>query len=306
MARLVEDMEYPAAMTAPKLRSITPHRPADPVVAGAFRQGPRYATWRPAGSGDWLLLHTTHGGGLITAAGRRHRLAAGAVALFAPDAAQDYATHPDDGTWQLQWAHFQPKPEWRAWLRGPAWAPGVYHHTLRSVEVQAKVTSALRRVVAHRRQAWLGAVDLAMNALEETLLWIETDQSDDPHWRLDARVRRAMDDLAAHPERRFDLAALATHCGLSVSRLGHLFKAATGLSPQRYAEELKLREARALLRHTSLSVGEVATATGFADPFYFSKRFRRFAGAAPSQSRAFPPFSSTSSARESRKTGSAP
>jgi AraC family transcriptional regulator of arabinose operon len=92
-----------------------------------------------------------------------------------------------------------------------------------------------------------------------------------------------MDHLSAHLDQPFDLPRLASSCHLSVSRLCHLFKTETGLTLQRYSEDLRLREAQRLLTHTRLAIGDVAQATGFADPYYFSKRFRRFAGVAPSR-----------------------
>lgn len=278
-------MEYHAAMAAIESRPITPHARVTDVMGDRFDQGLDYVNWRPTGSDDWLLIHTTGGAGRLAdpVSGRTHDVHPGDVIFFSPGHAQDYATAPNPGRWQLQWAHFQPRPEWRAWLHWPEALPGVGHRRVAAPETAAALTAALERMITHRRQPWDGARDLAMNALEEALLWIETTARADAHWQLDPRVRRAMDYLAAHPAEPFHLPTLATHCALSASRLGHLFTAATGLSPQRYAEELKLREAAQLLTHTGLTVAEVAAATGFDDPLYFSKRFRRHFGHPPSR-----------------------
>jgi len=40
-----------------------------------------------------------------------------------------------------------------------------------------------------------------------------------------------------------------------------------------------------LLAHSSLPVAEIAAETGFEDPFYFTKRFRRWARCSPSEYR---------------------
>jgi len=55
-----------------------------------------------------------------------------------------------------------------------------------------------------------------------------------------------------------------------------------GTTPQRFAERLRLDHARHLLERTNLSVSEVAAEVGFDDPFYFSRRFKRAFGKAPS------------------------
>jgi AraC family transcriptional regulator of arabinose operon len=140
----------------------------------------------------------------------------------------------------------------------------------------------MQRMIARRHGAQADTVEFAMNALEEALLWAQRAGEGNPHMRLDERVRKAMDYLAARPAEPFRLNVLAKHCGLSESRLSHLFREQTGETPQVYSEELRLRLAQQLLVHSGLRVNEVAAETGFADPFYFAKRFRRFSKYSPS------------------------
>jgi AraC family transcriptional regulator of arabinose operon len=137
-----------------------------------------------------------------------------------------------------------------------------------------------------RRHDWVGTDELPLNALEEALLWMNLARADHDRWKIDERVRTAMDYLAAHVDEPFELSRLAAHCGLSVSRLSHLFKDETGVTLQQYSEDLRLREARQLLTHTSLPMKEIATASGFNDAYYFSKRFRRSTGVPPTEWRA--------------------
>ena len=144
----------------------------------------------------------------------------------------------------------------------------------------------MQRAIARRRGAQPDAGEFAMNALEEALLWAQRAGGSGAPRALDERVRRAMDYLAAHPAEPFRLDALAKHCGLSESRLSHLFREQTGETPQVYSEESRLRLAQQLLVHSGLRVNEVAAETGFADPFYFAKRFRKFSKCSPSAYRA--------------------
>ncbi|RYX86345.1 AraC family transcriptional regulator [bacterium] len=91
--------------------------------------------------------------------------------------------------------------------------------------------------------------------------------------------------MSINLKRPFELSGVANHCGLSVSRLSHLFKAHMGESPQQFHERQRLQHATQLLRLTGLSVAEVAQEIGYADPFYFSNRFRRAFGKSPLQFR---------------------
>jgi AraC family transcriptional regulator of arabinose operon len=266
-------------------RPETPHRPVETIMASEFDQGPGYTNWRPRGSGDWLLIHTREGAGKITLGGAARILGPGEAVLFAPGAAQDYGTDEAAGRWRLLWAHFNPRPNWRAWIRWPEAARGTGWLTLPAGEIRAGFEAALGRTVAMLRGARGDAREFALNALEEALLWAQRAGEGSAHLRLDERVRKAMDYLAARPAEPFRLDALAKHCGLSESRLSHLFREQTGETPQVYSEELRLRLAQQLLVHSGLRVNEVAAETGFGDPFYFAKRFRKFAKCSPSQYR---------------------
>lgn len=268
----------------------TAHSPVAAVLANDFDRGPGYVNWRPTGSGDWLLIYTVRGAGLVGLPQEKsHRLTPGDALLYAPGAMQSYRTDPESREWRLLWAHFQPRPHWRAWLRWPEIASCTSCISVEAAEVRHAVQVAMRRMIGISRRAVPGASDLALNALEEALLWLRAAAHDAPWSQVDARVRRAMDYLAEHLREPFRLEGLARHCGLSISRLGHLFKDELGISPQRYSEELRLAHAQQLLSHTSLSVREIADETGFTDAAYFTKRFRHYTRASPSDWRAKSP-----------------
>jgi AraC-like DNA-binding protein len=53
-----------------------------------------------------------------------------------------------------------------------------------------------------------------------------------------------------------------------------------------YLTHVRLAQATRLLRETSLTIAEIATAAGFADQSYFDKRFKRAFGQTPKEFRA--------------------
>lgn len=79
--------------------------------------------------------------------------------------------------------------------------------------------------------------------------------------------------------------SLAREMGYSVSHFSRTFATVTGVRPQQFAINVRLDRARELLATTSLSVGEIAAAVGFAEIFYFSRLFKRRLGLAPSEFR---------------------
>ena len=59
------------------------------------------------------------------------------------------------------------------------------------------------------------------------------------------------------------------------------FKAVTGKSIMAYFTELKIKEAKRLLRHTEMTVTDIASALSFDTPNYFTKTFKRITGTTP-------------------------
>lgn len=87
--------------------------------------------------------------------------------------------------------------------------------------------------------------------------------------------------LTEHAREPFSKERTAAHFLMSYSRLAALFKKEKGIPMGEYHNRARMEEACRLLRSTLLSVGEVADRLGFADPLYFSKKFRAFAGLSP-------------------------
>lgn len=95
-------------------------------------------------------------------------------------------------------------------------------------------------------------------------------------------IRHILDNL--HSDLRVD--ELAAVAGLSRAHFSRVFTALEGCPPSGFVLAERMRRAAKLLAvNGGISVKEVATLTGFADPNYFAKVFRRFFGASPSEFR---------------------
>ena len=102
----------------------------------------------------------------------------------------------------------------------------------------------------------------------------------------DPAVVRAMELARVHlREPGVRLIHLARAASLGRSRFVQRFRQATGVSPMRYLEALRMEEARRLLEE-DLAVARIAQLSGFEDPLYFSRRFRALHGVPPSAYRA--------------------
>jgi AraC family transcriptional regulator len=80
---------------------------------------------------------------------------------------------------------------------------------------------------------------------------------------------------------------LAGLVGLSVYNLCRQFKQTMGITPYQYIQQLRTERAKALLalRRNSISIAEIALATGFYSHSHFTAVFRRVTGMSPREYR---------------------
>jgi AraC-like DNA-binding protein len=87
--------------------------------------------------------------------------------------------------------------------------------------------------------------------------------------------------LAAAPS----VEAIARGLSMSAVSLRRKCRAILGCSPSRAFNRYRIEQARNLIEHTSLSVKEIGFALGFANPFHFSRAYKRHFGTSPSAGR---------------------
>ncbi|MGV3490161.1 MAG: helix-turn-helix domain-containing protein [Devosia sp.] len=253
-----------------------PHAPVLQLLTGHYHETSGYRAYRPGGVGDWLLIHTISGAGRFGYAGGDLIAGLGDWVLIRPGTLHDYAVAPQSESWELAWAHFQPRPAWLQWLDWPEVAPGLMllqpaeRLPQRLLEVHQLLTSDLQR-----REAY------AMNALE--LLFLDCDRLNprEINTRHDDRVLRAVDFLERNLALKVTLNDVAIAAGLSESRLAHLFRSETGQTVQGHLEARRMQLAAELLSRTGFSVKQIAGTVGYDSPFYFSQRFKRWTGQSP-------------------------
>lgn len=99
------------------------------------------------------------------------------------------------------------------------------------------------------------------------------------------KLKQVTDWMADHLTDDLNLDNLAAQAGLSKSHFDRLFKRAIGLSPSRYQIDLRMNQARRLLRETRKSIVDIALDVGYTNPSHFAKLFRRENGLTPSEYR---------------------
>ncbi|MDI5892518.1 GlxA family transcriptional regulator [Halomonas rhizosphaerae] len=109
---------------------------------------------------------------------------------------------------------------------------------------------------------------------------------------LRSRLGHAPDSLAeavalmeANIEEPLTTHELAEHLGISRRQLERLFKKYLQAVPSRYYLDLRLQQARRLLRESDRPAGEIALQTGFSSAAHFSTAYRNHFGITPREER---------------------
>lgn len=86
-----------------------------------------------------------------------------------------------------------------------------------------------------------------------------------------------------HYNENIDLNTVAKLVNISPSHLSSLFKKETGKNFSSYLTEVRMEEAKRLLRNPHAMIYEVAEQTGYANSGYFGKAFKKFFGITPEE-----------------------
>lgn len=97
---------------------------------------------------------------------------------------------------------------------------------------------------------------------------------------MDRRIEVVISKIENDPA-ECQFSKLASLVNLSRSRLRHLFKQETGLTPVQYLKLVRLRKGEVLLRTSFLSIKEICNRVGMPSSGYFVREFRKLYGLSP-------------------------
>ncbi|MFA5264912.1 MAG: helix-turn-helix domain-containing protein [Opitutaceae bacterium] len=234
--------------------------------------------WREGNLGSWNLYFTLDGEGQVLLKDRTLKTEAGDLLLLPPKMERSYRVVEAARGWEFFWMHFKPTQIVR---RQTDWfeqrKAGTYRVRDPGLRIRmAAILEELNEINLHR--AGIPQRDRLMEVMTESVLLRIAGEQGLPRGALgsiDPRIAVVIDRIhrqigAPHP-----LDELARNAGLSRSQFHLLFRASMGRSPQEYLEERRMELARFYLTTTALSVAEIAASVGYADPFYFTNRFRK-------------------------------
>ena len=161
-----------------------------------------------------------------------------------------------------------------------------------SQTITGRVTSSLRNLAnalvaasnstGHfRAQRTLGLAHSVLGAIAEYAL-----DGNNPETSHDPRLAKLDTLITEHMAESWTASDYADALALSTGHLSRLCRQASGRGAAAYIEHHLMEEACRLLAFTALPVSDIGYRLGYADPSYFSKRFRIVRQQAPTEYRA--------------------
>ncbi|GAA2248896.1 AraC family transcriptional regulator [Herbiconiux moechotypicola] len=243
--------------------------------AGYFPHADAHGRHRPRGAEETIVIVCVGGSGWIEAGGVRHRIGSSTAAVIPGGVPHAYGASESD-PWTIWWCHVRGS-DVAELVEASGVDPSRITVSLRSVDrltaMLDEIVSALERdqsparLVATAGMAWRMLTQLAVDR--------RLPEEGEP-------LERAMRYLEDRVDGSIRVPELAALVGVSSSHLSALFRDATGGGVLAHHTSLKMARARRLLDTTALSVAEIGREVGMADPFYFSRQFRRMHGVSPS------------------------
>lgn len=99
------------------------------------------------------------------------------------------------------------------------------------------------------------------------------------------RLAVCLDYMRTHLDQPLKISTLSALVGLSESWFFMLFRQATRDTPLNWFIRARMERAGELLAQTGLPIKQIAAQVGYADPLYFSRRFKSVHGLPPTEYR---------------------
>jgi AraC-like DNA-binding protein len=225
------------------------------------------------------LIYLTGGSGRFAVHGRKRMpVEAGDVLFLFPQMWHNYSPDAQTG-WSECWILFdgQLPGQWAGsgWLdpAKPVLRAGVHSNL---VELFDQLLATARGNPPYVNQIMSG---LAVQLVASVLSCMMASKSN-PNMEMVALVRRAEQMIEHQWDRPLDLPKLADSIGLNYRTFRHLFQRFAGVSPLQYQLNVRINRAKPMLEQR-MPIEQVASRTGFVDPYYFSRLFKRKTGLSP-------------------------
>lgn len=239
-----------------------------------------FKTERPNGSNNYQLLYIANGKARFQIEGKMHWLEKGYCVLFSPKQPQYYYYELQDSP-DIYWVHFSCKKE-KEFLEKTGFLNGIIYfvgiHTSYSKMFDEMITELQVKQPFFEEQLQL--------KMKELLLKMGRNQQireKNLFESYNKEVEEALRLFQLTPEKDFTIKEFTKERGLNYYRFIDTFTHYVGVSPRQYIINMRMTIAKDLLMNPMFQISEVARLTGYDNPLYFSRLFKKTWGISPTE-----------------------
>lgn len=256
-----------------------------PTDIGWFPSAAHHYRDRPQGARQDHLMMCVAGHGYAVIDGRETHLSEGELLVIPRETKHTYWA-ADDNPWSIYWVHFLGEDADYYVER----IPGRGNTVPVAADAQKEAVRLFRYCLdalyeGYGQRTLIYAAQSVQHILSLLLYRnhaLPTEQRK-KDWRSD--LESIFEFMHAHLNEPLRLEDFAREAGLSVSHFSELFRSQTGQSPMAYFIHLRMRLACRLLDLSNKPIKVVAIETGYKDPYYFSRVFKKAMGLSPEKYR---------------------
>ena len=231
--------------------------------------------WGPGARDHYLFHYVTEGRGTLTTAAGAVSVGPGGLFLIRPGEVVTYTADSRE-PWVYYWVGFNGTEAHRL-INLTGFAHGerlLYPENGGELREQlTRITDARGSTPAHEAQM-LGYLYLFLGSLMSLSGGQKLTTSKQ-------YVDKAVQFISRNYSRDITICDVADFVGISESHLYRVFSKELDMAPTQFLMRYRIGEAAAMLRSTGLAIGEIAASTGFRDPLYFSRVFKKGKGVSP-------------------------
>ncbi len=231
---------------------------------------------RKMGCDQYILLYCVAGQGTVNIDQTTFKLKPNHYTIIPKNVAHQYSTTEKD-PWTIYWIHFAGE---NADLLYQRFAENKLQPVFTAFD-ERKIRSFEIMLTLLERNFELKNLEITNLKLQDYLSNFIYEDEINPSYVVEDAISNSISYMRTNITKDFSLKDLAKEQHLSVTHYSRLFLAKTGRSPKQYFNELKIQQSCQHLYFSNRSIKEICMEIGFADPFYFSRLFKKVMGIAP-------------------------
>ncbi len=250
---------------------------------GVYRlmRQPVMHTLRPEGRRDYQLLYISAGRAFFCLDNTQKEIMPGYMVLYRPGESQQYSYYAKDSP-EVYWVHFSgcevPQTLDKIGFRGA--------HTL-FCGMSLHYPELFRQIILElqlKRPCFEETLCFCLHRIFTEIHRSQLEFNTDKYRNLDS-METAVHYFNESFTQNISIEKYAAGQHMSISWFIRCFKHYMGMTPMQYITSIRINKAKELLKNTNCSIQEVSSLSGYENPLYFSRIFRKQTGFSPSRYR---------------------